>query len=1308
MTGTLNSVGSTVIRTDWDGSGVVFAWNAGANAYMAKEGSGALDILIYSSSGSTWTWTNGTARSTEVYDATLGGRIVSGTDANGNTLSYSYNANGLATVTTADGGHTDLVYNASNLLTQVVTTYEDAAGNYTTLTRVRYGYDASNRLATVTVDLSPTDNSVADGNVYVTTYGYDAASNRVASVSQSDGSQLQIAYTLVGSTYRVSTLTQTAATGVTRVTTLSYNTTTRTTTVTDPAGKVTSLVYDANGQLTQLTAPPPVTGGASQVYQYAYDANGNVLTANLGPNNTIAYTYDVNGNLLSQIDSAGNTVTRTYGSNNQLLTETHYLVPDPDGTGSQQPGQPITTRFAYDANNDLVYIVAPEGDVTQYVYNAQGQRVSQIEYSANIYDVCGLSPATFLSKSTLDSWSGAIADLTTTKRTDTSYDFRGNVSTVTSYGIVLSNGLGDTAATSEISKTTYVYDQAGRLLSRQPVNSGTAEAYVYDGLGRLISSTDLGGNTTSLQFNDASSKTVITLANGLTKASTYDLAGELVSSAESASDVTTATATYKYDSLGRLRIMVDPTGLKTYHLYDNVGRKVTDILADGTITEYGYNANDRLVFTEQHAIKLSTAQLASLVDANGNPSTTITLASVRPSSNVADRWTWSVYDYAQRLIETIDAVGAATVYNYDGLSRLISTTAYANLITVATVTAFKSTPPSALVLPTADANNDRVTRNFFDGDSRLVAALDPEGYLSQTVYDSAGQKTQTIKYATAASTGLRASGTLPQLLASVGSSPADIHNWFVYDQRGFLRAAIDGEGDLTRYHYTALGDVDQIISGQILDPASLLTTPPTLANLSAPSGGITLDTTTYTRNGYGQVLTVTRALASGTETDAYVYDNLRRLVSMTTSINSSDARTTTYRYDSRGRLIGQLNGIGSVALAALGSSPTLTQVNAVYATYGTTYTYDVADRLISTTQPNGITAAGNQTLYFYDVDGRLIHAINALGEVTQYGYNAFSERSDVTIYGTRLSSTVLASLASGQASTGGQITASLTSAVAAVASAAIDSHSHVDYNVTGTILDMIDPLNASTTFSYDAYRDLISITDPLGIISTRTYDRRGLMLTAALDPSGLNLVTRYGYNGFGQKVQTTDPNGNVISAAYDRAGRLASSTDALDQITAFTYDGRGNLLSTTDRTGKTTHYVYDAFEHTVTVTDPNGIVTSTQRNAYGQTVRITDGASYQTIYAYDADVSWFRQCCPPSMSPMRPEPSATSIPPSPTITTSPAVSSRCRTPTAIPTPGNSLPAPAMAAPIPSSQTNIIPTAGESRRSTTCSAMPASM
>lgn len=354
LTGSYGAAASTVKRTDWDGSEVTYTWNASysdgtvTGAYVATDGSGSYDILTRTST--TWTWVDGDTRASEAYDDSNSGRITGRTDASGNAISFTY-ASGLLTRVTAGSEYTDLVYSGSNLsYLETHTTLPTA-----TTTRVYYEYDGSNRLTTVKVNLNPSDNSKTTGSNYTTTYTYDGATNRVASIAQSDGTAISFTYTLVASVYRVATVVQTIAGSTTRTTTFSYDTANRITTVTDDLGQATRFAYDANGNLLTLTMPPSGTQDPAPVISYTYEADGDVATMTAA-GNTVTYGYDGHGNRTLERDSLGNTITRTFGTRNQL-TETRWTTPDPDGAGANPATGPMTTRYAYDSANRLRFAV---------------------------------------------------------------------------------------------------------------------------------------------------------------------------------------------------------------------------------------------------------------------------------------------------------------------------------------------------------------------------------------------------------------------------------------------------------------------------------------------------------------------------------------------------------------------------------------------------------------------------------------------------------------------------------------------------------------------------------------------------------------------------------------------------------------------------------------------------------------------------------------------------------------------------------------------------------------------------------------
>jgi YD repeat-containing protein len=1451
LTGTVNMAGSTITHFTADGTAVVYTYNTSTGKYVGNEDGGAYDTLSFASNQ--WTWQDGKTRTYEVYDNANSGRLIQSTDASGNSLSYFYTGSQLSKIATASAGNNDYTtfsYTGS-LLTSVVTTYTSGASQLTE-TRVRYGYDGSNRLTTVTVDLSPNDNSVSDGKTYVTTYGYDGTSNRVASITQSDGTSLTITYTQVGSAYAVASYTRTQSSGVTETTTFSYAA--NRTTVADPQGNATTFVYDAKGQLTQLVSPPATPGAGLQIQAFSYDANGNVIysgpagdpnftnpglnwanlattngsvstsqsievdggtpvyrrqtsstpasgwamrveqtaagltavspgqtvqlsvysatsgtsdvglwaewfdsngawlgdtlassitpggvlgssgvatanfasgsavaiagaayvavvvqaiangsapmsiafakpvvavaapaqdanflyynntnggsanswnnlsttdstivptrsteldggvsvyrrqtsttppsgwwlnvgqsagqltpvspgqtvsvsaytatsgagslklwidwynatggwisssmvsnltpggtfgtsgvaTANFGSGSAAAvagaayagvtvqgaangtgplnvaiarptvfvagrestssiptwnYSYDANGNLLTKTDTQGNQTTFTYDGNNQVLTKTE----------AANSSAPETTRYVYDANSRLVYTISARGVVVKYVYNSKGQQTSILEYDT-LYTASG-NPTS----ATMDGWSApSNIDLTLVRRTDTTYDARGQVATVTTYKRTDSNGNGisSTAAT-----TTYVYDQAGLLLSRVLSDSTAQETFAYDGLGRVLSSTDFNGKTTTTVYNNIATglQTVTTLANGTTRTSTYDLMGDLITAAESGGGLTSSIPN-TFDANGNLTTTRDATGLFSFFVYDDQGRKTADVSADGTITAYAYNAAGQVVSTTEYANRMTATPIHYLLMIKNGTNLPATLATIVASvgTSASDRTSWNVYDTGGRLAESIDATGAVTTYSYDALNRLTSKTTYANLLPASTLAGFQASAPTSVILPAASAGNDRTTRYFYNADDQLVGTLDADGYLTQVFYDASGVKVQTTAYATQTSSAHWTSGTFAQLLADVGSSANDVKHWWVYDNRGLLRADIDSLGNSTRYDlYTANGDVGTITTGRPIDVSSFSSSgPPTLAvfqALLASAPGVD-EVTTFTRDQYGRVQSQSLALASGTNlTTTTTYDSVYNPISVT----DPNGKVTREVYDGLGRLAYDIDATGAVTGFTYDNAGRTLQTVAYAAAFTTAGTQTQA-QMNSWVTANANATNDLATRSVYDADGRLGYTIDATGAVTAYTYD-IAGAVILTVHYAALFTTA-----------GTQTLAQMQTWVTTNANATRDLTMRAVYDLDGRVAFSLDATGLVTAYTYDAFGH---------VVQTVEY--------ATLDGAT-------GVQTLAQMQSWVSSNANaavdrVTQAAYDAAGRLIYSVDAAGYVTSYTYDGDGRVVQT--------------------------------------------------------------------------------------------------------------------------------------------------
>jgi len=157
---------------------------------------------------------------------------------------------------------------------------------------------------------------------------------------------------------------------------------------------------------------------------------------------------------------------------------------------------------------------------------------------------------------------------------------------------------------------------------------------------------------------------------------------------------------------------------------------------------------------------------------------------------------------------------------------------------------------------------------------------------------------------------------------------------------------------------------------------------------------------------------------------------------------------------------------------------------------------------------------------------------------------------------------------------------------------------------------------ATTTYTYAAQGNLMSVTDAKGNVSTMTYDTLGRK-TAMHDPDMGNWS--YLYDAAGNLIKQTDAKGQVLWFQYDalnrrvqkdfttqkavgsgdvrytydgstnnRKGRLQQVVDASGTV-AFQYDARGRITQsdkTLDGTTYTTQSTYDGLGRLLTVTYP--------------------------------------------------------------------------------------------------------------------------
>jgi len=514
------------------------------------------------------------------------GRGLTGVGANGAlTRKEDWNSNGNNTVTT-------LEYDPfGNVLRST-----DSVGAQT-----MFQYDATHTFTTTTVNaLGQTAYASYDqgtGNVLwmkkndlMTSYSYDV-SGRIAKEIQpydtTDAPTKQYRYLLNGSAPTTVGIALRTTANNTMDTAYYYDGNTnliQAASATDTGLIVKNLYYDGDARVIAEDNPYTTTGGNYSVpaggvpqTNYTYDPLDRVVLV-LNPDGSNK-TTTFNRSTVTDVDENGHQHQYDIDAYSRII-RVHEFNNDPR-TGSYE----YVTRYAYDANDNLVGITDAVGNTFTFTYDSLSRKTGMSDPDMGLwsyqYDTRNnLVRQIDARNTTIDLAYDLLNRVVRKNTTDTlltfSYDaqYAGTLSNVTQNGTSIAytyderyRPTTETVTTNGASfSTNYVYDSQDRLLSEQGLSKVD---YYYDRQGTL---TKIPGYVNWAAHDAFGAVASRTYANGL-------------------------VATYTYDGKNhRLLNITIPNVLQLNYSYDAVGniKRINDILA-GRQTSLAYDGLDRLI-----------------------------------------------------------------------------------------------------------------------------------------------------------------------------------------------------------------------------------------------------------------------------------------------------------------------------------------------------------------------------------------------------------------------------------------------------------------------------------------------------------------------------------------------------------------------------------------------------------------------------------------------------------------------------------------------------------------------------------------
>lgn len=664
---------------------------------------------------------------------------------------------------------------------------------------------------------------------------------------------------------------------------------------------------------------------------------------------------------------------------------------------------------------------------------------------------------------------------------------------------------------------------------------------VYDTLVKNPDDTYTLTTVNQIPYNFSSSGVLTSIVDRNNNTTTLTYTSGLLTSA---TDPGGRSLTFTYDPSNRIETVTDPLpapDTRTVEFaYDANGdlEQVTDV--KGGITTYAY----------------SNHRMTSLTDAN---------------AHVAVQ---NTYDSGDQVAEQQNAVGGITCIYY-GTEPEYTSAACPGV----------SPLPTTLQTIVVDPRGNKTTYTFddswratdardhlggvihydYDANNNATCLTDQRGYKTAYSYDAKGNLTQIIDALnTDADCQLKADGVMwtfsytPKNDPDLETDPLGRQTDYVYDTPGNLTRIIrkdeaeavkaltcferDDAGQLTGL----VESTDLVVPPAPMDPCTGHKTKfeyDQYGNLTAVidprfSSQPTPPQTTFTYDLGGRMHTVTNELD---EVTTYTYDDQNNLLTIEDNLDD----TTTYTHDAKGNL----KTITDANRQPVGPGETGAQC-------GTAGTGDGVDDDGNTVKDDGCPS----TIYDYDNADRLIEVIDALGNITSYGYDDNGNRTSVTNARSKVTTYAYDALNRLQ---------SVTDPLGRVTS--------YQYDDASNLIERTDARDLFTQYTYDALNRLKDIDyfefegGPLVGSVDYTYDDVSNRLTM-VDSTG---TTSYAYDALNRLTSVIFPDPKVVSYQYDNVGNRSRITYPDDKYVDYTYDEANRMETVTDWLGKTTTYTYD-------------------------------------------------------------------------------------------------------------------------------------